>query len=378
MKMNDKYFIGGICALSVCLFIYAGFTTDSDVALVDKSHTPSMKGVCWVAGDSIAGHNIDQIMDVHANWISQTPFGYMESFESPEVIHNSNRSSWGGRDIGIAHTARLAREHGVKTILKPHIWLRRGEDGKFRADIKMKSEEDWEAWFDSYGAWILRYATLAEENNIEALCIGTELYKTIQYTDRWRKIIRDVREVYSGQITYAGNWYKEFKQIEFWDDLDFIGIQAYFPLSNHKNPKKKELMKSWSKHKKDLKKLSKKYNKKIVFTEIGYKNTADAAKDPWTWPQDLDHSVEISDETQITCYEALFESVWHEPWFDGLFIWKWFHTTYKHENFESYLIERKERRKSWAKRRGRALGPSVYFSPQYTGAMDVMGEWYER
>ena len=377
MKMNDKYFIGGICALSVCLFIYAGFTTDSDVALVDKSHTPSMKGVCWVAGDSIAGHNIDQIMDVHANWISQTPFGWMESHQSTKVVLNNERAWWGETDKGLAHTAELARASGVKSILKPHIWLRRGEDGKFRADIKMKSKEEWDDWFQSYQDWILHYAKLAEASEMEALCIGTELHQTIKHPDRWRSIIREIRKVYSGQITYAANWYHEYQDVTFWDELDFIGIQAYFPLSSQKNPDKKALIKSWSKHKKDLKKLSKKYNKKIVFTEIGYKNTADAAKDPWTWPQDLDHSVERSDETQIVCYHALFESLWHEPWFDGLFIWKWFHTTYKHENYQDYFIARQERRKQWAKRRGRELGPQVYFTPQHSpAAMEVMGEWY--
>ena len=139
---------------------------------------PAVRGVCWVAGDSVAMHNIDQLLAVGTNWISQTPFGWMESHQSPRVILNTNRSSWGGTDRGIVHTVRLAKKKGVKTILKPHIWLRRGADGKFRADIKMQSEEDWDAWFKSYGDWILHYAQLAEDHDIEALCIGTELHKT--------------------------------------------------------------------------------------------------------------------------------------------------------------------------------------------------------
>ena len=360
---------------------FIGYTTDAvvveDKVIFDDS-PPSIRGVCWVAGDSVALHNLNHVQEIGVNWISQTPFGYMESFESPNVIHNNNRSSWGSTDKGIAHTVHLAKKQGIKTILKPHIWLRRGEDGKFRADIKMKSAEDWDTWFKSYGDWILRYAKLAEEHDIEALCIGTELHKTIKHTDRWREIIRDIRSVYSGQITYAGNWYREYEQVEFWDDLDFIGLQAYFPLSSKEYPKKRELKKSWSKHIKDLERIAKKYDKKIVFTEIGYKNTSDAARDPWTWPQDMDDSVILSEETQVACYEALFESLWDKSWFDGIYIWKWFHSTYKFDNFDEYFEARFERRSERARRRGRSMPRQVYFTPQRTKALEVLKELFQK
>jgi hypothetical protein len=338
--------------------------------------TPSMKGVCWVAGDSIAQHNITQITDIGSNWISQTPFGWMSSYDSPEVVLNSDRAWWGETDKGIIHTANLARASNVSTMLKPHIWMRRS-DNKWRSDIAMNSKEEWDRWFESYGNWILHYAYLAEEYDIEALCIGTELYQTTKhFPHKWKKIIADIRKVYSGKLIYAANWYKEYEEITFWDDLDYIGIQAYFPLSKNESPSPKELMKSWSKHKKVLKKLSKKYNKKIVFTEIGYKNTADAATEPWTWPQDMDHDVKICEETQANCYHALFESMWKEPWFDGLFIWKWFHSTHHHHDLDSYFEARLERRKERAKNRNRNLGPAVYFTPQQGKAMDLICEWY--
>jgi len=240
----------------------------------------------------------------------------------------------------------------------------------------MNSEREWDEWFESYGAWILHYARLAEECKIESLCIGTELHQTIKRTEEWRYLISEIRKVYSGQLTYAANWYKEYQDVQFWDELDYIGIQGYFPLSKKKNPSKKELLKSWKKHKGDLMKISKKYKKKIVFTEIGYKNTADAAKEPWTWPQDMDHSVEVSDETQKICYEALFESLWYETWFDGVFIWKWFHSTYRHEDFDTYFAAWDKRRKERAERRGREMRPPVYFTPQRTETIHTLRDWY--
>ena len=357
--------------------VFAFFNlTNPDQTFVSPQSSPSMKGVCWVAGDSIAEHNIHQIKDIGTNYISQTPFGFMNGHQSTEVRGNFDNAWWGESDRGIQHTAELARASGVKTMLKPHIWMR-SDEGKWRSDIEMESEEDWDIWFKSYGDWIMHYAELAEKCQIESLCIGTELhFTTVNHPDRWRKIIADIRSVYNGELTYAANWYKEFEEIEFWDELDFIGVQAYFPLCKGEKPDKKELKDSWSRHKKTLSKIAKRFDKKIVFTEIGYKNTLDSAKEPWTWPQRIDEEVETSDEMQIICYEALFESVWHEKWFDGMFIWKWFHTTHRYTNFDKYFTERFERRQKRAKDKGWKLGPPVNFTPQRGKALDVLSSWY--
>ncbi len=341
-----------------------------------ESKTPKMNGLCWVAGDSIAEHNIDDIVDLGATWISQTPFGLMNGHTDPNIELMNERAWWGETDKGIIYTAREAKKKGIKTMLKPHIWIRNSK-GKWRSDIAMESNEEWDQWFESYKKWILHYARLAEQNQIEALCIGTEFdITTRRHPDKWRTVIAEIRKVYKGDLTYGANWYREYETVSFWDDLDFIGVQAYFPLVKENVPSKAALIKSWGKHKRSLKKLSEKYDKKIIFTEIGYKNTEDAAIEPWTWPQNLDGNTPISDATQMLCYEALFESLWHESWLEGFFIWKWFHTSYKYEDFDEYHTERQKRRKEWAKKRGRPMRPSIYFSPQYTDAREVLKKWY--
>jgi len=337
---------------------------------------PAMNGLCWVAGDSIGAHNITQIVDLGANWISQTPFGWMDGHDSPTVVLNNHKAWWGETDRGVIHTTQEAKKKGVKTMLKPHIWIMNSK-GKWRSDISMNSTEEWDEWFKSYNDWIMHYAQLAEDHGIESLCIGTEMHITTrEFPNKWKDIIANIREVYSGQLTYAANWYKEFEDITFWDDLDYIGVQAYFPLSRKEQPEKTALLKSWERHKKDLQRVSTAYGKKVIFTEIGYKNTADAAIEPWTWPQRLDHNISVCDVTQKVCYEALFESLWHEPWLEGFFIWKWFHTTHKFHNYEEYHVARQARRKEWAKKRGRSLGPDVYFTPQRTEAIHVLQDWY--
>ena len=104
---------------------------------------PAMRGLCWVAGDSVASHNLQQAIEVGSNWISQTPFGWMSGHQSKEVRGNFDRAWWGETDKGIRHTTRLAKEAGIKTMLKPHIWMR-SDEGKWRSDIAMENNEDWD------------------------------------------------------------------------------------------------------------------------------------------------------------------------------------------------------------------------------------------
>ena len=346
----------------------------------DKSPRPSpeprMKGVCWVAGDSISKHNLDPLIESGITWISQTPFGWMNGHDDPNVRLKTTRVLWGETDRGITHTTCLARESGIRSMLKPHIWIRNSK-GKWRSDIAMENEEQWDQWFESYEHFIIHYAKLAESLGIESLCIGTELRETIrQHPEKWRDIIHNIRQVYKGQLTYAANWYKEYEEVSFWDELDYIGIQGYFPLSKRPSPSKDELLKSWKSHKKRINRISKKYQKPVIFTEIGYRNTSDAAIDPWTWPQTLEKtSFNLSEETQRKCYEAMFESLWDEPWFSGIFIWKWFHSTYRYEDLETYFVERQKRRMNRPNYRRRA-DRKVFFSPQQQPALRVMNEWY--
>ena len=151
----------------------------------------------------------------------------------------------------------------------------------------MADEAQWQEWFNNYRTFILHYAQLAEQEKMEAFCIGTELHKpAVTHEQAWRDLIKDIRKVYTGQLTYAANWYLEYEQIKFWDALDFIGVQAYFPLTKKNNPSfSKNLKKGWQKHLQDIAKIARQYKKPIVFTEAGYKSTPDAAIEPWTWPE---------------------------------------------------------------------------------------------
>jgi len=311
--------------LTICSILIFGLLARFVIPFTNgegHSNIQKQRGVCWVGGRQIVTEKeFESLVRNNIDWISQTPFAWQSSADDPNIRMNTNndRSWWGESDDGIAETTQLARKSNIKTLLKPHLWVRNSWPG----EIKMDDAENWEAWFSNYQKFILHYAQLAEKNKIEILCIGTELTIASAHEERWRKLIQEIRKVYSGKLTYAANFNEEYQQVKFWDVLDFIGIQAYFPLSQTNNPTTQEMANNWSMHLQSVERVYKEYKKPVIFTEIGYKSTVDAAIEPWKWPQENKEAIP-SDETQAKCYEAFFQTAWKKEWLAGAYFWKWY------------------------------------------------------
>ena len=98
------------------------------------------RGVSWVAGRRVTNEHLEPLVGNNVNWIVQTPFGWQRRIDSPEVhLLTSGRILWGETDAGLETTTRLAHEVGIKTLLKPHLWITEAEAGKWRTDIAMNS-----------------------------------------------------------------------------------------------------------------------------------------------------------------------------------------------------------------------------------------------
>ncbi len=269
--------------------------------------------------------NIQPFLQQNIDWITLVPFGDQKDYDSPTMnYYRGDSLEMARRDSVWKSQIDLAHAYGFKIFLKPHIWIYETSDGKWRSDIFPNNEEDWERWKKSYREFILYYAKMAAKNKVELFCVGTELTRlTIEKPDFWKSLIQEVRSIYSGQITYAANWYEEFENITFWNDLDFIGIQAYFPLTNNMYPTVDQISKGWGKYLRTIESIHQKYKRKILFTELGYKSTPDSAIEPWQW---IDYSntedSPVSLETQANCYEAFFNTVWEKDWFAGVHIWQ--------------------------------------------------------
>ncbi|MEQ9618155.1 MAG: hypothetical protein RIG61_03155 [Deltaproteobacteria bacterium] len=210
---------------------------------------------------------------------------------------------------------------GFKVMLKPHIWIGgwNFDADNWRSKIDFTDSDKREEWFFNYRKFIIGQAMLAEKTGVEILVVGTELVEVSKYTGEWRKLIEEVRKVYGGRLTYAAEGMNA-KNIEFWDSLDYIGIDAYFPLTGKAAPALSELVRGWKRHEPEIKELSEKYGKKIIFTEIGYKSVEGTAIKPWEWSDDG----VASQEEQALAFEATSVVFRDKPYLAGVFVWKYF------------------------------------------------------
>lgn len=281
--------------------------------------TEKVNGVSFVGSrDKATQGHVDPVLKVNANYAAVMPFGFARDLSSPNIIFDTDRQWFGETKRGARQYIELLQKNGVKIMLKPQIWVWRGE---FTGDMVMKSEEDWKTLEDSYSKFILTYATLAEETKAEIFCIGTELEEFVKHRPGyWQNLVKEVRERYSGKLTYAANW-DEYARTPFWEQLDFIGVDAYFPLSEKRYPTLEELRSGWQPWKAKLVEISQQKNKPVLFTEFGYRSMDYTAKKPWLVDE---NQMDVNLEAQADATQAIFEEFWKEDWFAGGFVWKWF------------------------------------------------------
>jgi len=279
-----------------------------------------INGVSYVAArDSINEGHINPVVNINANYAAIMPFGFIKELAHPEIIHNTDRQWFGETRAGAKQYIEALKKKNIKIMVKPQIWVWRGE---FTGYIKMENEANWELLEDSYSRFILEYASLAEETCAEILCIGTELEQFVSHRpEYWKRLIIEIKTIYTGKLTYAANW-DEFKRTPFWKDLDYIGVDAYFPVSDAKTPTVAECIVGWKPHIETIKGLTDRYKKPILFTEFGYRSVDYSGKEPWKSNRSMNV---VNLEAQNNTTKALFDTFWNEEWFAGGFIWKWFH-----------------------------------------------------
>lgn len=233
--------------------------------------------------------------------IALVPYGSCRE-GSTEVRFNGRRS-W-EKDAAITDLAALARECGMRVLLKPQVWVRRG----FPGDIEFSSEDETNEWFASYETFVRHYATLARTIDADLFSVGVEFSKLTRFEERWRQLIALSRELYGGPLLYAANWGAEFESVAFWDALDFIGLNNYYPLPD-------DLSMTGVVEK--VESVQRRFQRPVVFPEAGYPSLVEPHREPWA-----EQPREISLEAQARCYEAVFEAFYLKPWFQGVYWWK--------------------------------------------------------
>lgn len=253
------------------------------------------------------------LFETNTEWISLLATWYQDSVKSTNIYRDRFQTP---DDSSLIYIIERAHELGLKVMLKPHVDI---QDDTWRALIEFEREKDWNDWFSSYTAFITYYAQLAQEHGVEQFCIGCEMTGTIHRQSNWEDVIDSIRACYEGPLTYAANWYPAYDSVTFWHALDFVGVDAYFGLTESSDPTVGELLDAWEHWIEDLEDFHSRIGKPIVITEIGYRSIDGCNITPWDW-----WSLGTIDlEEQADCYTAACSTFLFKDWLEGFYFWSW-------------------------------------------------------
>lgn len=180
--------------------------------------------------------------------------------------------------------------------------------------------------------------------------------------EHWRDLIASVRERYSGPIGYAAN-FDQYREVGFWDALDVIGINAYFPLrepggtdtETRTNTLREELTAGWSRVLQEIARYRVSRgleNHPVVFTELGYVPRTGATLAPWAgdgysvvYGEDEEPRVVLwpdqprDREERALAVEALHTAHrrYADPFLRGILYWK-LSTVASHAEIEPFVL----------------------------------------
>ena len=263
-------------------------------------------------------------------------------------------------DDEIRRAVDLARENNLKVILKPVVncddgvwraWVKfyrpvtdeeraagtTGEldpwaDAPVMRDGQVRDLAKWDQWWQCFRGFLLHYAKIAEDEDVEMLCLGCEMNSTEEFDDRWRALIAEIRAIYHGAITYDVNHGRE-SQVAWWDAVDVISVSAYYQVpppegqtieaghpdddAQGRNPRAAPLEQAGAGRPRARSTTSRSCSSKRASP------TSAAARDiPWSHP-DAKLGDPLDQQEQVNYYEAMFEAFWDEPWFMGFAWWDW-------------------------------------------------------
>lgn len=300
--------------LALCFLLVA------HLAVGQAPESPKYKkihGISWVASNEVPDKEVIKSVEVTgANWLSLMPFAFAKPTEP--TIHFDHPRQWKGETSeGIARCIRNAHEMGYSVAVKPQVWLL---NGTYTGDWAFDMESDWQIAERTYKEYVLTFARVAETEGAEMFIIGTELDSFVHARATfWHELIKDVKAVYSGELTYAANW-DSYSHFPFWNELDYIGIDAYFPISESEAPTAEEVRMAWLEQYESINGFSLRHDRPILFTEYGYRSVAGGLIKPWESHKGSQYDI----ATQCNGYIGLYRAVWQQPSFAGGFLWKWF------------------------------------------------------
>lgn len=239
------------------------------------------------------------------NWTA-IAFGALQ--DHPQATQINFREEPTVTDDEVRWAIAEAKSLGLKVCLKPVVNCK---NGTWRAHINffdrdVPCEPKWSEWFASYNEFILHYAKIAEETGCEMFCVGCEMVMADRREQEWRALIAEVRNVYSGIVTYNCDKYQE-DNVRWWDAVDVISSSGYYPIDK------------WEQELDRIEPVVRQFDKPFFFMESGCPSREGSQYIPNDWGL----QGAPSERVQREWYEAAFGASDKRDWVGGFMLWDW-------------------------------------------------------
>lgn len=292
-------------------------TTGPTTSPMKPSSAGEFRGICLQLHHATPDHPyerfIDEIARSGANTLCLVIHAFQENASSQSIFIDARKSP---SDEHLARLIAHARRRNLRVMIMPVVLLSNRRGTEWRGKI---NPGNWDAWWKDYSEFILHYARIAADGKVDIFAVGSELISTETQTDRWRTLIRKVREVCPARLTYSANW-DHYQVPRFWEALDIVGLTTYFTLAEGKDPPLEQLLVRWNEIRQDILTWQKTVDRPLLFTEVGWPNQVTAAEFPWNYYAATDQP---DPELQARCFKAFFETWVHEKAVCGFLIWEW-------------------------------------------------------
>ena len=185
----------------------------------------------------------------------------------------------------------------------------------------------WDAWFDQYTAAVVKNAEIAQRLGIELFAVGKQAGAVTREENapRWKKLIAQVRQEYSGKLTYvslSGEGAGEYASFP-WADLDYVTFYGgpRISVSIRDQPSVADLKAAFEKNNDEVfEPVSKAAGKPALFLTAFMSRTQAVEQEWFEWGQPHPEiGLDLTIQAKLT--EAFFQAMEDESWVAGLFSW---------------------------------------------------------
>ena len=208
---------------------------------------------------------LDRIAATGATCVSLQAIYRMDTGHSVEIRRHPTSSP---TEAALCRTFQQARVRGLRMMFFPTINMRDEAENAdwWRGNI---APDDWNLWWQSYTAFNVRLAALAQEGGVEWYSLGTEMASTHPFPDQWRRLAAAVRQDFKGKLVYSVN-FDSHDSFTFGDCVDVIGINTYDPIAKYDDyPSPNQIRDAWWWVVYKARTLTARFQRPVMITEIG-------------------------------------------------------------------------------------------------------------